>query len=344
MKAAFIEEHGGLEKVKVGEVPVPEIGPDDVLVRVKTAALNHLDIFVRNGLPGVKLTFPHILGSDGAGIVEKVGENVKNVSVGDEVVLNPGINCGTCEFCLKGEHSLCVTFHLLGEHINGTYAEFVRAPAINCYPRPKTLTWEESSAFPLTFLTAWRMLVTKARIKPGEWILIIGIGGGVAVASLQISKLFGLKAIVTSGSDEKLARAKEMGADFTINHNETDFAKEVRKITEKRGVDVVFDSVGKATWKKSLAALAKGGRLVTCGATTGPNPETDVARIFWNQLTIYGSTMGTHAEFREMLKIFEEGKVKPVIDSVFPLDQVPEAQKRMEEKKQFGKIVVKVSE
>ncbi len=344
MKAAYFEEHGGLDVIKVGDLPVPEIGPNEVLVRVKTAALNHLDIFVRNGLPGLKLKFPHIMGSDGAGVVEKVGENVKNLQPGDEVVLNPGISCGTCEFCLRGEHSLCVTFHLLGEHVDGTYAEFVKAPAINCYPRPKGLTWEESAAFPLTFLTSWRMLVSKAQIKPGEWILIIGIGGGVAVASLQISKLFGLKTIVTSGSNEKLEKARELGADFTINHNEADFAKEVRKITEKRGVDVVLDSVGKATWKKSLASLAKGGRLVTCGATTGPNPETDIARIFWNQLTIYGSTMATHGEFREMMKIFEEGKVKPVVDSVFPLEDVKNAQQRMENKEQFGKIVIKVSE
>jgi len=342
MKAAFFREHGGLEKIEHGELPDPVPGPGQVRVRIRAGALNHLDIFVRNGIPGIPVALPHVMGSDGAGVIESVGPGVTRVKPGDEVVLNPGVHCGECEFCLKGEHSLCVTFSLLGEHVAGTFAEFVVAPAVNAYPRPSALTWEESAAFPLTFLTAWRMLVTKARVKPGESLLIIGIGGGVAVAALQIAKLLALTVYVTSGSEEKLARAKELGADAGIDHAKSDFAREIRKITGKRGVDVVLDSVGKATWKQSIASAAKGGRLLTCGATTGPNPETDLGRIFWNQLTVHGSTMGTHAEFAEMLRIFRDGKVRPVVDAVFPLSQAREAVRRLEEKKQFGKIVLRV--
>ncbi len=342
MKAAFFREHGGIDKIEYGELPDPEPGPGEVRVRVRAGGLNHLDIFVRNGIPGLSVALPHVMGSDGAGVVESVGPGVSRVKPGDEVVLDPGISCGTCEFCLKGEHSLCVGFHLLGEHVAGTFAGFVVAPEVNAWPKPAVLTWEEAAAFPLTFLTAWRMLVTKARVKPGESLLIVGIGGGVAVAGLQIAKLLGLQVGVTSGSEEKLDRAKGMGADFGIDHAAGDFSRAVRKATGRRGVDVVLDSVGKATWKQSIASLAKGGRLVTCGATTGPDPQEDLARIFWNQLTVYGSTMGTHGEFGEMLKLFRGGRLRPVVDSVFPLSEAKEAERRLEEKRQFGKIVLRV--
>lgn len=342
MKAAFFKEHGGPDRVEFGDLPEPAAGPGQVRVRVKAAALNHLDIFVRSGILGIPVALPHVMGSDGAGVIESVGPGVTRVKPGDEVVLNPGINCGECEFCLSGEHSLCVTFHLIGEHIAGTFADIVVAPAMNAYPKPAGLSWEESAAFPLTFLTAWRMLVTKARVKPGESLLIVGIGGGVAVAALQIAKLLGLDVFVTSGSPEKLDRAKALGANAGIDHGGTDFSREIRKLTGKRGVDVVLDSVGKATWKQSIAAAARGGRLLTCGATTGPDPQTDLGRIFWNQLTVYGSTMGTHAEFAGMLKLFRDGKVKPVVDAVFPLSEAGKALRRLEEKRQFGKIVLRV--
>ncbi len=342
MKAAFFREHGGLDRIMYGDVPAPAAGPGQVRVRVRAGALNHLDIFARNGIPGISLAFPHVLGSDGAGTVESVGPGVTRVKEGDEVVLNPGINCGACEFCLAGEHSLCVTFHLIGEHIAGTFAEYVVVPALNAYPKPKALSWEEAAAFPLAFLTAWRMLVTKGRVKPGESLLVIGIGGGVSLAALQIAKMLGLVVGVTSGSAAKLERARELGADFGIDHSAADFSREVRKLTGKRGVDIVLDSVGKATWKRSIASLAKGGRLLTCGATTGPDPEEDLARIFWNQLTVYGSTMGTHAEFAGMLRMFADGRLRPVVDKVFPLSEAREAQRRLEEKKQFGKIVLTV--
>ena len=342
MKAAFFLEHGDLETVRYGDLPEPVPGPGQVKVRVRAGALNHLDIFVRTGIPGLSLPLPHVMGADGAGVVDSVGPGVTMRKPGDEVVLNPGIHCGTCEFCLRGEHSLCASFHLLGEHVWGTFAEFVVAPEINTYPKPGILSWEESAAFPLTYLTAWRMLVTKAGARPGESLLIVGIGGGVSLAAFQIAKLLGLTVGVTSGSAAKLRRAEEMGADFGIDHGASDFAGETRKITGKRGVDIVLDSVGKETWRQSIASLARGGKLLTCGATTGPNPQEDIARIFWNQLTVMGSTMGTHAEFSEMLRMVSGGRIAPVVDSVFPLSEAKAAQRRLEERKQFGKIVLGV--
>jgi NADPH:quinone reductase-like Zn-dependent oxidoreductase len=342
LKAAFFREHGGLDRIEYGDLPDPAPGQGQVRIRVRAAALNHLDIFVRKGMPGIPLALPHVMGSDGAGVVDAAGPGVTRVKPGDEVVLNPGINCGTCEFCLKGEHSLCVAFHLLGEHIAGTFASFVVAPEINACPKPPGLTWEEAAAFPLTFLTAWRLLVTKARVKPGDSLLIVGIGGGVAVAALQIAKMLGLTVWVTSSSAEKLSRAKTLGADVGIGPAAADFSREIRKATGKRGVDIVLDSVGKATWKQSIASLAKGGKLLTCGATTGPDPEEDINRIFWNQLSVHGSTMGTHGEFADLLRMFRDRRLRPVIDAVFPLSQAREAERRLEEKRQFGKIVLRV--
>ncbi len=342
MKAAFFREHGGPEKIEHGDLPDPVPGPGQVRVRIRAGALNHLDLFVLNGIPGIPVALPHVMGSDGAGVVESIGPGVTRVKPGDEVVLNPGKNCGECEYCLAGEHSLCVSFEILGEHIAGTFAEYVVAPASNAYPKPAALSWEEAAAFPLTFLTAWRMLVTKARVHPGESLLIIGIGGGVAAAALQLAKLLGMTVYVTSGSPEKLARAKALGADAGIDHAKTDFSREIRKLTGKRGVDVVLDSVGKATWAQSIASAARGGRLLTCGATTGPDPQTDLLRIFWNQLTVYGSTMGTQAEFAQVLKMFEGGRIRPVVDAVFPLSRARDAVETLEGKRQFGKLVLRV--
>ncbi len=340
MKAAFFREHGGPGMIEVGELPDPVPGPGAVRVRVRAGALNRLDIFVRNGIPGISPALPHVMGSDGAGTVESTGPGVSAVKEGDEVVLNPGVNCGRCEFCRAGEHSLCVSFRLVGEHLPGTFAQHVVVPAENVYPKPSGLSWEEAAAFPLTFLTAWRMLVTKARVRPGETLLIVGIGGGVATAALQIARLLGMTVFATSGSPEKLARAKALGAEAGIDHGRGDFSREVRALTGKRGVDVVLDSVGKATWRQSIASAARGGRLLTCGATTGSDPQTDLARIFWNQLTVYGSTMGTHGEFAAMLSAVRAGRLKPVVDSVHPLSRVREAMEVMEGKRQFGKIVL----
>ncbi len=343
MRAVTIRKHGGLEEIRLEEVPVPEAGDGRVIVRLRAAALNHLDIWVRRGIPGLKLTFPHIMGSDGSGVVEATGSGVEGIKTGDRVLLDPGISCGECEFCRKGEHSQCVTFHLLGEHIDGTFADYVSVPAGNVHPVPPHLSFEEAAALPLVFLTAWRMLFTRAGLKAGEYLLVIGVGGGVSSAAFQLGKAIGARVIVTSGDRNKLEKALKMGAYGAIDHKERDMVAEVRKITDRRGVDVCVDSVGNATWRKSLQCLAKGGRLVTCGATTGSNPPTDIQRIFWNQLTILGSTMGSRSDVREMLRFVAEKGLKPVIDSIYPLEEAIAAQEKMEKGEQFGKLVLRIS-
>jgi len=342
MKAIAITAHGGLENVRYLDLAQPQPGPREVLIETRAAALNHLDIWVRNGLPGSKLAMPHVLGADGAGMVAEVGAEVRSIRVGDRVLINPGLNCGVCEFCQAGEHSQCVAFGIMGETCPGSFAEYVKAPQENVHPVPEGLSWEEAAAFPLVFVTAWRMLISKAAIKPGEDILILGIGGGVSTAALQIAKAIGLRVFATSSSDEKLQQAKTLGADIVINYTTQDFAREVREITKRRGVDVVVDSVGGETWVKSLGSLVKGGRLVTCGATAGPRPQTDLQRIFWNQLSVFGSTMGNRREFSELLNFVRKRGVKPVIDRVFSLSEGAQALAWLEGGKQCGKIVLQV--
>jgi NADPH:quinone reductase-like Zn-dependent oxidoreductase len=344
MKAIAITGQGGIEKVQYMDVEQPKVGPREVLIETRAVALNHLDIFIRNNLDSLKLAPPHILGADGAGVVSEVGSEVRTIKVGDRVLINPGLNCGVCEFCQAGEQSLCVHFGIMGETCPGTFAEYFKVPQDNVHPVPEGFSWEEAAAFPLVFVTAWRMLISKAAIKPGEDILILGIGGGVSTAVLQIVKAIGLRAFVTSSSDDKLQQAKTLGADAGINYKTQDFAREIRNLTHRRGVDVVVDSVGGDSYAKSLASLVKGGRLVTCGATAGPRPQTDLARIFWNQLSVFGSTMGNMREFAAMLNFVGKRGVKPVIDQVFPLADGAHALARMEEGKQFGKIVLKVGD
>jgi NADPH:quinone reductase-like Zn-dependent oxidoreductase len=344
MKAIAVTGQGGMEKVQYMDVERPKIGPREVLIETRAAALNRLDIFVRNNLDGLKLTPPHVSGADGAGVVAEMGAEVSGVNVGDRVLINPGLNCGACEFCQAGEQSLCVRFGIMGETRPGTFAEYFTVPPENVHPVPEGFSWEEAAAFPLVFVTAWRMLISKAAIKPGEDILILGIGGGVSTAVLQIVKAIGLRAFVTSSSDDKLQQAKKLGADAVINYKTQDFAREVRNLTNRRGVDVVVDSVGGDSYAKSLASLVKGGRLVTCGATAGPRPQTDLGRIFWNQLSVFGSTMGNMREFAEMLSFVRKRGVKPVIDQVFPFADGANAFARMEEGKQFGKIVLKIGD
>jgi NADPH:quinone reductase-like Zn-dependent oxidoreductase len=344
MKAIAITGQGGLEKVQYVDVERPKIGPHEVLIETRAVALNHLDLFVRNNLDTLKLVPPHIAGADGAGMVAEVGAEVHTVKAGDRVLINPGLHCGVCEFCQAGEQSLCARFGIMGESCSGTFAEYFKVPQGNFHPVPEGFSWEEAAAFPLVFLTAWRMLISKAAIKPGEDILILGIGGGVATAVLQIVKAIGLRAFVTSSSDDKLQQAQKLGADAVINYKTQDFAREIRSLTNRRGVDIVVDSVGGDSYAKSLATLVKGGRLVTCGATAGPRPQTDLGRIFWNQLSVFGSTMGNLREFAEMLNFVRKRAVKPVIDQVFPLGDGVKAFARMEEGKQFGKIVLKVAD
>lgn len=317
-------------------------GPGDVRIRISAGALNHLDLFVVKGLPGVTIAPQWVLGCDGAGVVESVGDGVTTVNPGDRVIINSGISCHVCEYCKAGEHSLCMKFAVLGEHRPGTFAEYVVVPAWNVRRIPESISDETAAAFTLATLTAWRMLVTRAQVQPGEQVLIQGIGGGVALAALQIAKLRGARVWVTSGSDEKLAKAAALGADETLNYQTVDVAREVRARTGKRGVDIVVDSVGEATWATSLGALGKRGRLVTCGATSGPMVETDIRRMFWNQWTLMGSTMGNEAEFDAIVAEFSAGRLVPPVDAVFPLAEGRKAFERMTERSQFGKLVLSI--
>ena len=344
MRALVINAHGGLERLEYrNDVPEPELGqPTDVRVRVRAAALNHLDLFTIGGLPGITITHPWTLGADGTGAVESVGGGVRDVAVGDRVIINPGIADRSCEYCLAGEQPLCVHFGLLGEHFPGTFAEYVVVPAVNVRRIPRDVADASAAAFTLATLTAWRMVVTRARVRAGEQVLIQGIGGGVALAALQICKSLGATVWVTSRSDEKLARAQVLGADETINSASADVVREVRARTSKRGVDVVIDSVGKATWARSLGALGRAGRLVTCGATSGPVVETDVRRLFWNQWSILGSTMGNDAEFDAITAELGAGRLLPEIDRVYELGEGRQAFERLEHADQFGKIVVTI--
>ena len=345
MKAVRLHGHGGVEKLRYEETEPPKLAsPTDVVVQLKAAALNHIDIWNRLGLTGVEVEMPHILGGDGAGVVVETGAEVTHVKKGDAVCLYPATGCGQCEFCLADSDFMCVHLRVLGERLKGTYAEYVRLPAQNCFPIPPGYSFEESAAFPLVFLTVWRMLVTNARLRPGDQVLILGIGGGVATAALQIAKQMGSHVIVTSGSDEKLDMAKNWGADHGINYRKSDFSKEVRALTKKRGVDVVVDCVGGDGWSKSLAALAKGGRLVTCGATAGVSPQTDLRRIFWNHLSIFGSTLGSREEFRQILNFLGNTQIRPIIDQLFPLKDTAAAHQRMERGEQFGKIVLQIAD
>ncbi len=341
MKALYFDQHGGIENLKYGDRPEPEPGPGEVRVRLKTAALNHLDLFVLGGMPGIPIGLPHIGGADGAGVVDALGPGVAGFEIGSEVVFDPGLSCGECDYCRAGEQSLCVKFGVLGEHNDGTFAEKVVVAAGSLAPRPDHLSWEESAAFGLTSLTAWRMLMTRGGLRSGETVLIHGIGGGVSLACLQLAKLAGCRVIATSRSPEKLARARDLGADEVVAADDQ-VARTVKGLTGKRGADVVVDSVGEATWMQSLKAAAKGGRIVTCGATSGPNPKEEIRLIFWNQLSIIGSTMGSRDDWRRLMAAVTGYRLRPVVDAVVPMDEGRTAYQRLEDGKQFGKIVLSI--
>jgi NADPH:quinone reductase-like Zn-dependent oxidoreductase len=325
VKAIRIHEDGGPEVLRYEDAPDPEPGAGEVLIGLRAASLNHLDIWLRRGLPSAPK--PRILGADGAGVVVGLGEGVDRFAEGDAVVINPGLDEGA---------------RIVGEHMDGTHAELIALPADYVYPLPDGLSFEEAAAFPLVFETAYRMLVTRAGLRKGEWVFVWGIGGGVATASLQVAKALGAQVLVTSSSDEKLARARELGADAVVNHATGDVVAAVREATDGRGADVVIEHVGEATWKTSLQVAATGGRIAVCGATSGPNPPANLHRIWWKQLTVVGSTMGTQEDFRGVYNLVASGRAKPVVDRVFPLAEAAAAHEHLEAGRQLGKVVLRI--
>ncbi len=343
MKAVVIHQHGDPSVLHYTEVPDPQLRANEVLVRVHACALNHLDLWVRRGIPGVPFPLPHILGSDVAGEVAKIGPEVTTVHVGQKVVLAPGVTCGKCPACISGNDNRCRDFTNLGYMIDGGCAEYVRAPEANVMPYPENLDWVHAAGVPLVFQTAWHMLVNRAQLQPGEEVLVLAAGSGVGSAAIQIAKFFGARVIATAGNDEKLAKAKELGADEVIHHGIMPIAKEVRRLTNNRGVDVVVEHVGVATWENSVKSLATGGRLVTCGATTGYDAKLDLRFLFTRQLSILGSYMGTKSELRTVLKLVAQGRLKPTVDKVFDLSDCMAAHNYLEKAKQFGKVVLRVA-
>jgi NADPH:quinone reductase-like Zn-dependent oxidoreductase len=344
MNAVRFHSFGGAEVLRAEEAPLPVIGPGDILLRLKAASLNRLDIFVRSGSRERNIALPHIPGSDGAGTIAEVGSEVRSLKPGDNVLISPGLSCGECAECLGGRDNLCRHYRVLGTAEDGTYAEYVRLPAANVLPIPEGLGFPEAAAIPLVFLTAWHMLVTLAKLSRGETVLVHGAGSGVGSAAIQIAKLLGARVLTTAGSDEKLAKAAPLGADVGINYRREKFTEAVRRLTEKRGVDVVFEHIGGEVFEQSITVLAKGGRLVTCGATTDFVAKLDLRYVFARHQTIYGSWMGGKPELAEVLKHFsgEGRRLVPVIDSTFPLARAADAHRRMEEREQFGKIVITI--
>ena len=344
MKAVVVPRYGGPEVLElVRDYPKPVPGPDEALVHVHATSINHLDLLVREGIPTLKLTLPHLLGSDVAGEVAEVGADVTGLEVGDRVVANPGISCGHCEFCRAGDTPLCADYRILGEHLPGAYAEYIAVPARNLLRIPVDMPYTTAAAAPLVYMTAWRLLVSRAKLRPGEDVLILGAGSGVSTAAIQIAKLAGCTVYTTSSSDEKLKRAQGVGADVLVNYTTTPWSKAVWELTGKRGVDVVLDHVGAATMKDSIRSLRKGGRLVVPGATSGPLVEIDLRYLFWRHVSILGSTMANQSEFEEVMKLVFMGRLKPVVDKVFPLEEAQAAHEYVGKGAQFGKVVLSVT-
>ena len=342
MKAVLFRQHGGPETLSYEDVPTPTVGPDEALVRVKACALNHLDIWLRQGIPGYHMPLPYISGCDVAGTVESVGTLAQGVSVGDAVVVSPGLSCWTCEACLAGRDNFCTTFGILGSKRPGGYAEYVSVPVRNLLPLPGSLSFEQAAAFPLVSVTAAHMLFALANLQHGETVLIMGAGSGVGSMAVQMAKLAGARVMTTVGADDKIPKAVLLGADAVINHAKEKVADRVKLLTEGRGVDVVIEHIGPEVWESCLASLAKGGRLVTCGATTGAEVKLDLRYVYSRQLTIKGSYMGTRAEFVKAAELVSTGKLKPVIDRTYPLREARAAQEQMLSRKFFGKIVLTV--
>ncbi|MFQ5746192.1 MAG: zinc-binding dehydrogenase [Gemmatimonadota bacterium] len=340
MRAAFFRRHGDPEVIELGEAPEPAVASGSVVVEVRAAALNHLDLWVRRGIPGLELQLPHIGGSDVAGIVAEVGPDAGAWTPGDRVIVNPGLSCGACEWCGRGEESLCRDYRILGEHVAGGFAERVRVPAGNLLLLPEGLAFEEAAAVPLVFQTAWRALKGRARLEEGETVLVTGGSGGVSTAAVQIGKLLRATVIAVTSGAENAARLRALGADEVVDRQTASFPDEVSAITGGRGVDVVLDSVGEATWKDCLRSLARGGRLVTYGATTGPGAALDLRHVFWKQLAVLGSTMASRAEFEEVMGHVFEGRLRAVVADVLALEEARTAHERLERGDAFGKLVL----
>jgi NADPH:quinone reductase-like Zn-dependent oxidoreductase len=338
MKAARIHQFGGPEALIYEDVPDPQPRKDQVMVRVRACSLNHLDIWVRKGLPGVKL--PHILGSDIAGEVAEVGDYVSGFQTGQRVLLAPMLFCGHCEKCVAGLQNQCREFAVLGNGVDGGNCELIAVPSANVIPIPDSFNFNQAASVPLVFVTAWHMLVGRAGIRPGQTVLVLGASSGVGIAAIQIAKLFHCRVITTAGDEAKLAKSRELGADFGINHYQQRISEEVRRITNKQGVDVVVEHVGAATWDESVRSLKSGGTLVTCGATTGPHVAIDLRHLFGRQLSLLGSYMGTMGELHEVLKHVFAGRLQPVVDRVFPLSEIRAAHEYLETSQMFGKIVI----
>lgn len=342
MKAIRIHEHGGPEVLRYEDAPDPVCPEDGVVLAIRAASVNHLDTWVRRGMPGIAIPFPRIPGADAAGVLHQVGSRVRHLQSGQRVLLCPQTSCGQCEFCAGGDGSMCRDWAIWGEHRDGTYAQFIAAPAHAIVPIPDSMSFETAAAGGLVYLTAWRLTVTRGRLRPGEDVLIHGVGAGVGVACLQLARMIGARTIVTASSDAKLEKARALGADVTINYAKDDWLRRVREVTGRRGVDLVVDYIGKETWARSLAALRKGGRLTTCGATTGYDPVEDLRHIFYRQLEILGCTMGSMKEFGDVMRCVLRGTLSPVIDRVYDLQQAPEAHRRIHARDVFGKLVLRV--
>jgi len=341
MKAVMFHDHGDSGVLSLQETPDPIIAEDEVLIEVRAAALNHLDIFLRRGIPGITLPLPHILGSDASGIVRDRGRKVDpDLALGTRVVVNPGISCGKCEFCSAGFGGGCRTYQIVGEHTQGSYAQLLKVPAANVLPLPEHLGFVEAAAIPLVFMTAWSMMITRGQIRAGEDVLVLAAGSGVGTAAIQIARLAGCRVFAAAGSTDKLRRAGDLGAEVLINYHEEEFDSVVARETGRRGVDVVVDHIGADTWVKSLRSLRKGGRLLTCGATSGYAPVTDLRHIFYRQLHIVGSTMGSQNDFTEVMRAVFAGRLHAIVDRVLPLDEVAEAHRLLESRQVFGKVVL----
>jgi len=342
MKAVLFREHGGPDKLSYEEIPTPQIGAQEVLVRVKACALNHLDIWIRQGNPAYPMPMPHVSGSDIAGLVEAVGTQAEGLTAGQRVFVSPGVSCWHCEFCLAGRDNFCRTYSLIGAMMHGGYAEYVKVPYRNVLAMPENLTFEQAAAFPLVSVTASHMLFALAGLQHGETVLIMGAGSGVGSMAVQMAKLAGARVITTVGADDKIPKAVTLGADAVINHNREKVAERVRLLTEGRGVDVVIEHIGPEVWDSCLASLAKGGRLITCGATTGAEVKLDLRQVFSRQYTIKGSYMGTRAELVKTAVLMGQRRLSSVIDRTYPLQEARAAQEQLLSRKFFGKIVLTV--